>query len=229
MFQWLGIKAICALCGHYHDNHTVLCDFCIHLLIPIKYSCKYCMQPLVDDKLLICGYCIKKRPYFDRIITNYLFIEPLRTLLHDFKYNHALYLRDFFAQLMLKNQQIYTIDPPDCLIPMPLHKKRIKSRGFNQAAEITKLLSKALKIAYNNNICKKILHTAPQVGLTAVQRYKNLQNSFIVKKSQYKYVVIVDDLVTTGSTANELAKVCKQSGIERVDIWCCARAIHHTS
>ena len=112
----------------------------------------------------------------------------------------------------------------DCIMPIPLHSKRIQQRGFNQAAELAKLLAKKLTIPYDATICKKITNTSPQVGLNAEERRKNLRHSFSAKPTSYHYVLLIDDLITTGSTANEMAKVLKKQGVERVDVWCCARA-----
>ena len=220
----LHIPTICVLCRHYHDQSTIICSWCKDLLQKISNPCMYCSLPLPDKHFLVCGYCLRKKPIFDRVITNYMFVEPLRTLIHKFKYQHALYLRDFLVQLMLEACEHQIMDA-ECLIPVPLYKRRLRRRGFNQASELAKKLSSKLKIAYDNNICKKNINTLSQVGLNAADRYANLRNSFVVTPIKYKYVVIVDDLITTGSTANEMAISLKNQGVERVDLICCARAI----
>ena len=112
----------------------------------------------------------------------------------------------------------------ECLIPVPMHPKRLQQRGFNQAAELVKHLSRAFKIPYALSHCKKIINTAPQAELTAAERRKNLRDAFHARPLPYQHVTLVDDLLTTGSTVNELAKTLKQLGVTRVDVWCCARA-----
>jgi ComF family protein len=188
-------------------------------------ACSYCALPLPDENFLVCGLCIKEKPQFDGTITAYVFEEPLRTLLHDFKYKEALYLRSFLAKLMLDALPAQNLQT-QCLVPVPLHPKRIRQRGFNQAAELCKLLAKKLKVNCELNLCKKIIHTEAQVTLVSKQRRKNLRQAFQSKPSLYQHITLVDDLMTTGSTANELARAFKQQGVERVDLWCCARAVY---
>ncbi len=123
-------------------------------------------------------------------------------------------------------QAIKTVDKkPQCLIPVPMHPQRIRHRGFNQAAILTKLLAKKLQLPCHINSCKKIINTAQQASLDGKQRQKNLRHSFKAKKLPYQHVALVDDLLTTGATANELAFTLKKAGVQQVDIWCCARTI----
>ncbi|KTD73950.1 competence protein ComF [Legionella tucsonensis] len=187
-------------------------------------ACRYCAYPLPDTHLLVCGRCIKKTPYFDRAFINYVYEEPLRKLLHQFKYHDGLYLGSFLSQLIChslpKNETM-----PQCLIPVPMHPQRIKSRGFNQAAVLVRLLAKKLQLPYDLTSCQKILNTEPQASLDGEQRKKNLHHAFKAKKIPWHHVAIVDDLLTTGSTANELAFTLKNSGVKQVDVWCCARTV----
>lgn len=218
------IPTVCILCHHNHSKPISICESCENLFPILENPCQYCSRPLPNNDFLICGECLRKKPAFDRVITGYRFEEPLRTLLHEFKYTKALHLRPLLVQLMMR---AFDSDMAlaDCIIPIPLHRKRIKQRGFNQAAELAKLLSNRLKIPYNATICQKITNTSTQVGLNAQERRKNLRHSFSAKPSLYNHVLLIDDLITTGSTANEMAKVLKKQGVMRVDVWCCARAV----
>lgn len=106
-----------------------------------------------------------------------------------------------------------------------MYPKRLKARGFNQAAVLTKLLSRHLNIPYDLYCCQKRINTASQASLDGEQRRKNLRNAFYASTLTYKHVMLVDDLLTTGSTANEIAYTLKSAGVWRVDICCCARAV----
>lgn len=106
-----------------------------------------------------------------------------------------------------------------------MHPKRLKLRGFNQAAVLTQTLSKKLQIPYDLTSCQKIINTAPQASLDGEQRQKNLRHAFKVTQIPYEHVALIDDLLTTGCTANELARTLKKSGVRQVDIWCCARTV----
>lgn len=216
------LPAICGLCNQYHSNQLAICTSCIALLTPLGPSCTYCALPLPDSGFIICGRCCRKQPYVDKVITAYCFDEPLRTLLHEFKYREGLHLLTFLTSLMLQAlpKEGYQTE---CLIPVPMHIKRLRHRGFNQAAELTKHLARKLNLPYDLAHCKKTLNTRPQAGLNANARQKNLRGAFQASPRNYKHITLIDDLFTTGSTANELARMLKGQGVTRVDLWCCAR------
>jgi len=194
-------------------------------LIPLLGpSCHHCAFPLFDNAFAVCGYCIKKKPYFDTSTIAYSFEEPLRSLLHRFKYHNELYLGPFLSQLIL-NAWRHMPTYPQCLIPVPMHRQKIKSRGFNQTAILTRIIAKRLQIPYDLYFCKKIINTQPQAQLDGTKRRNNLQGAFTVCTLPYTHVALIDDLLTTGNTANELAHTLKKSGVERVELWCCARTV----
>ncbi|QLZ67871.1 ComF family protein [Legionella sp. PC1000] len=222
--QSLRLYSICVLCNQFHHSKMAVCTSCIEFMTRLGPACHYCAYPLPDIHLFVCGRCIKKTPYFDRALINYVFEEPLRNLLHQFKYRNGLYLGSFLSQLMVHSLPKDEV-MPQCLIPVPMHPQRIKSRGFNQAAVLVRLLAKKLQLPYDLTSCQKILNTEPQASLDGEQRQKNLRHAFNVKKIPWHHVAIVDDLLTTGSTANELAFTLKKSGVKKVDVWCCARAV----
>lgn len=220
--QWWRLPAVCVLCHHYHYDKYAVCQTCTSFLVRIKHGCRTCRLPIDNPQVDQCGFCIKRKPAYDRVITAYSFEEPLRALLHEFKYRQALYLRTFMAQLMLdaKPPEIYQ---PDCLVPVPMHPKKLRERGFNQAAELTKILAKKLNLSLNLTLCEKTINTAAQVNLNGKHRNRNLQKAFTAKVSHYQHVTLIDDLLTTGSTANALALTLKKQGVKRVDVWCLAR------
>ena len=221
--QRLRLPAICVLCNQYHRERIAVCAECLQYLKPIGPACQYCALPLPDSDFLVCGHCCKQKQSIDNAIAAYHFEEPIRSLLHEFKYHEGLYLGSFFATLIIKALPATALTT-ECLIPVPLHPKRMQQRGFNQAAELVKHLSRALKLPYALFHCKKIINTAPQAALTKPERQKNLQAAFYAKLLPYQHVTLIDDLFTTGSTVNELACTLKQQGVKRVDVWCAARA-----
>lgn len=218
----LRLPSICMLCKQFHKNRHAVCDFCIELIPSINYKCSQCAYPLPTTQFLLCGACIKKPPHFDRSYIAFPYEEPLRGLLQEFKYQKGLYLSSLLCKLMLKalNQT-----DAQCLIPVPMHPIRLKQRGYNQALVLTKLLAKKLELPYDFQSCQKIVNTPPQASLDSKQRHKNLLNVFQVSDIPYEHVILVDDLLTTGATANELALTLKRKGVRRVDLWCCARTI----
>lgn len=222
--QMLRLPSICVLCNQYHGGGFAVCADCMALLTPLGPACHHCALPLPEDKFLVCGQCCKKKPCFDQAIAPYRFEGPLRTLLHDFKYHDGLYLSTFFAHAMLESTPA-DIHQTQCLLPIPMHPKRLRQRGFNQAVELAKLLGRALKLPYDVSHCQKIINTVPQAELNGKQRRQNLKGAFCVQPSAYKHITLIDDLLTTGSTANELAYCLKKQGVAHVDVWCCARVV----
>jgi ComF family protein len=114
---------------------------------------------------------------------------------------------------------------PDCLLPVPLHSSRLRQRGFNQSIEIARVIAKRLQIPIVHDAVIRRRSTESQTGLTAKQRQKNIRGAFdVVGDLAGKHVLIIDDVVTTGSTVNELAKVLKRKGVKRVGVLSIARA-----
>ncbi len=116
-------------------------------------------------------------------------------------------------------------ETPACILPVPLHPARYRERGFNQSIEIGKTLSRQLQVPLELNACSRIKNSEHQIGSSANQRSKNIKKAFALNKPlNYKSVAILDDVMTTGSTVSELAKTLKREGLEKVDVWICARA-----
>jgi ComF family protein len=222
--QSLRLPSICTLCNQFHKGQLAVCNACIDLLPRLETVCHYCAYPLPKTNYLVCGNCIKKPPYFDRASITYSFEEPIRSLLHHFKYHNGLYLASFFSHLIMRSV-IASNKRPQCLIPVPMHPHRIKQRGFNQAAILTKILAQTLQLPYHLTYCQKIINTAPQASLDQKQRHKNLRQVFKAKTLPYQHVALIDDLLTTGSTANELALTLKKTGVQKIEVWCCARTL----
>ena len=215
------MPALSYLCNRYHTQQHALCASCNDLIEPLGPACEYCATPLPDIKPMICGACCIKRLAVDRVITHYRFAEPLRTLIHAFKYDAALYLRSWLTQLLLDAKpEGYTTE---CLIPVPLHPTKLRQRGFNQAALLTQTLSHHLKLPHALDGCRKIAVTLPQAGLSAAQRQTNLNRSFQAQPLPYQHITLIDDVYTTGATANSIALLLKKQGLKRIDVWCCAR------
>ena len=113
---------------------------------------------------------------------------------------------------------------PDVLVPVPLHARRLRQRGYNQALELARPVAKHLDIELDVNSCLRHKATAEQMGLPAKKRASNLKGAFAVVKSfEDKHVAIIDDVMTTGSTVHELTQQLINSGARQVDVWVCAR------
>jgi len=222
--QMRFLASVCVLCNQKHFDSFPVCDSCQLLLTPLGTACQFCANPLTDERLLICGQCIKEKPFIDKAIIPYQFSDIFRYLLHQFKYQKAIYLSQFFAELMLRELKKTKLDI-DCLMPIPMHPARLKERGFNQTVLLTKYLSKKLNIPYDLKACIKHKDTQAQANLNADNRKKNIKDSFSLLKLSHKKIMLIDDLFTTGSTANELAKTLKKAGAEEVILCCLGRTL----
>lgn len=221
--QSLKLPSICVLCNQFHSN-GVVCVECHEQLAHLPAGCEKCALPLPSTTFPLCGYCLKNPPAFDAVYIRYAFVDHLRYLIHQFKYHNGLYLSKFLSELILEAVASRE-DLPQCLIPVPIHRNRLKSRGFNQAALLAQHLKIKLHIPIDLGLCIKVLDTSPQMTLDKGARESNLRLAFEVGHSPPQHVAIIDDLLTTGSTAHQLAHQLKKAGAQRVEVWCCARTI----
>ena len=172
----------------------------------------------------LCGRCLRKSPSFDETHAPFLYDDSLRYLITQLKfhrhYKHARLLGTLLARYLAETAEL-----PECIIPVPLHRNRYRQRGFNQAIEIARHLSSQLSIPLLLNACIRDRDTAHQTELPAKQRLKNMRRAFSAAKPlAYQHVAIVDDVMTTGATIGALAIELKRQGVNRVDVWVCARA-----
>lgn len=215
----------CLLCSSRTKTHFGLCQPCARDLPRIGQHCSICALPLQSNQE-ICGQCIKKKPHYDSIITPCYYQDPLVKIISTFKFNQQPPLAKLLAHLLLTElQSFHQTNPlPDIIIPVPLHKKRLWTRGFNQAFEIAKPIAKKLAIPLNHKLCTRIKNTTPQHQLNAKQRRHNLKNAFIIDESiNATHVALVDDIVTTGTTVNEISQLLRTYGFKHITVWCCAR------
>jgi len=218
----------CLLCGS-RVTHIAICEPCQKHLPWITSSCTRCGLPLenFNPGEALCGQCLQTAPPFSKTLGFLAYEGPIKQLITGLKFHNQLNNAKCLGQLMaIKLQQYYQNQSlPEIILPVPLHRKRLQQRGFNQAIEIARPISKVLKLAIDSRYCRRIKATPAQSGLNASERKKNLRGSFRIKGNHnYKHVAIVDDVVTTGSTIKEFSLTLQKASIERIDVWCCARA-----
>ena len=226
--ELIFFKAQCVLCDSEVYEKTSICDACrIHLPVA-EYACKVCALPLENDvKSKICGQCISEMPYVDYAVNLFHYAAPVDYLISQMKFHQQLSVAAVLANLLKHHIESNELEYgfPDALIPVPLFKKRLASRGFNQSLEIIKPLAKSQNIPILLNVIERSKNTAVQTNLSKQSRIKNVLGCFsLLKKPKESHIVIVDDVVTTGATTNALAKLLKESGVEKVGVWSLARA-----
>ena len=221
------LTGCCVLCGYQVKKPPFICHACHNSLPHNHYACWQCALPLTADTTqTLCGNCQSSPPPFSQTIAACRYEYPIDELITQFKYHEKLHFLPIVANLLLQkiNNPIDGWSPPDQLIAVPMHRKQLNQRGFNQADLIARYLSKKLNITYNKNGCSRIKNNPSQRILKAKQRKQNLKNAFIASTSvQNKKIAIIDDVMTTGATVEELAKVLLKAGAKKVDVWCIAR------
>ena len=248
---WLGFlfPPACVLCGERledahphrpHSSHSVrqrLCAGCYADLPFNHHACSHCAIPLPVDYATtnpqhrICADCLQKPPPFQHSLSAFVYGQPLEWMIQQFKFNAQLMYAPLLAGLWLdylrgQTDSLTGQQPlPEALLPMPLHPARLRQRGFNQSRLLAGYLSKALQIPLNTQDWRRIRDTPHQTGMSAQQRRRNIKGAFeFVSKVHYRHLAIVDDVVTTGSSVNELTRQLRRAGVERVDVWSLARA-----
>ena len=173
----------------------------------------------------ICARCFPRAPAFDSCLSGFMYRYPVDQMIKKLKYQARLDLVHALCRPLLEIAGREMSVVPDCLLPTPLHRARQRSRGFNQAREIARVLSLCLSLPVDDQLVRRHKPTAQQFELRPGQRKKNVDGAFsLVKTMAYKNIAIVDDILTTGATADELSRLLKRSGAYHVQVWCLARA-----
>lgn len=213
----------CRLCGICSDDQP-LCRDCASELPQIGPACPRCALPTPHYQL--CGQCLSQPPEQHSSISIYQYKDPVDRLIVDLKFNDKLYLTQFFAERMaevIKDKPL-----PELLIPIPLHPNKLKQRGYNQSYELAKALSELLLIPCSNNFLERVIDTKPQSSMPYKERKKNIQHAFqSTASSTFKHIALIDDVLTTGHTANAAAKTLRLAGVSRIEVWTIARTIRH--
>lgn len=209
------------------NKHKLLCQYCLESLPLITTACTSCNTPLSQNTL--CGVCISSQRYWDQCVAAFEYKGSIKKLVTEFKYGNTPALNQLLGQLLSEHiSDHYDQQMPDYLLPVPAFRDRLQHKGFNQSLMLCKTLSSLLGIPILN-IVQKTKSTHTQKGLSSRQRRSSIKNSFKLKKfdlkksGTIKKIAIVDDVMTTGSTCSEIAKLLKKSGISSVEVWVLAR------
>jgi ComF family protein len=177
--------------------------------------CQRCGKPLVSDSATYCGECLTSEPAFEYARSFGLYDGVLRKAINHLKYYGMRRVAGPLAEMMIGMQ----LPQADAVVPVPLYKSRHRQREFNQSALVARQLARNLKADLIINNLTKIRDTVPQVGLRYKERIKNVRNAFRVEDEgniSGKKIILVDDVVTTGSTIRECAKVLKKAGVSYI-------------
>ncbi len=216
----------CLLCGAEGSRDLDLCSGCLADLPRNTCCCARCALPL-DHPAEQCGICLKREPPFASAWVPFRYAHPLDLLEARFKFHRDLAAGRLLASLVIDAAHRHLTAPlPECLLCVPLHRDRLRARGYNQALELARPLARALGIPLDAHALIRTRSTSAQTGLDAKARRRNLHDAFAVSADAKlpAHIAILDDVMTTGTTLRECAKVLRHVGVERVDVWALARA-----
>ena len=214
---WAG--GDCLLCGA-ESGPELLCPACIGELPALPESCPQCALP--SPAAAVCGSCINRSPHFDATLALWRYEFPCDGLVQALKYRAQFALAGFFARSLASRP----LPEVDVVLPMPLHAKRLAERGFNQALEIARGLARYRGTPIEPRGVLRVKNTPPQTELPYEDRAKNVRGAFRCELDlSGASVAVLDDVMTTGATLNELARVLKRAGARRVENFVIARTV----
>lgn len=227
VYQWtkklqsLLFPATCLLCGAPGEEDRDLCRGCRRDLPLNAPACGRCAHPLGTATGALCGGCQRRPPAFDVACIPYRYDYPLDYLIKILKYQRRLSVARLLGGLLA--EAVADEPLPDCIIPIPLHPSRLRLRGFNQSLELARPVGRRLGVAVAVDCLHRLRPTPPQVGRDAGARRANLHGAFAVHGVPPPRVALLDDVVTTGSTVDEAARILRAAGTEEIRVWAVAR------
>lgn len=211
----------CFSCNVKVSFHGVLCESCWGKVEFIeKPCCLKCSIPLPASYLGgFCERCNRTKYSFDRNISVVRYEGMMKEIVHDFKFNDKTHLAKVMSRYMLMALGNFCHEKFDIVLPVPMHKTKLRKRRYNQAVLLAVNISKSLKIKIKTNVLRKTKETISQINYSRLERFQNLEQAFYIdniKNIKNKSVLIVDDVMTTGATIDACAKALKSAGAAKV-------------
>ena len=214
----------CPLCDELIPAGETACAACRKKVLYIKEPlCKKCGKPLENPRQEYCTDCGRKKHQFDQGKAVFVYQGQIRQSMYRFKYNNKREYAGFYASEAMKLYERWIEDRGiDVIVPVPMYRPKQKGRGYNQAETFAAALAGECGLPVDAGLVRRRRNTTPQKELNDLERKKNLENAFDVTKENldYKNVLVVDDIYTTGSTVDAVAKVLKEAGAEKVYFLC---------
>ncbi|AKS07739.1 ComF family protein [Pseudomonas trivialis] len=229
VYIWLKTVQTCLICDEATESTHCVCNVCETELPWLLEHCDVCALPLPMEGL-ICGQCQTQPPAFKQVIAPWTYSFPIDSLISRFKHQARWPFGQMLARLLAQHLQ-HRLDNteltrPDCLLPVPMARKRLRERGYNQALMLTRWLSSELNLPHDEHLLLRPHDTVAQQALDAKTRKRNLLGAFALAPGaqvQGRHFALVDDVLTTGATAHSLAQLLMKAGARQVDVYCLAR------
>jgi ComF family protein len=233
-FFALFYPEICQLCRAEKAGavESYICEPCRAAIRGIEPPfCDRCGLPFEGDITVSfeCANCHDQQLHFRAARAAVELTGPIQDIVHRYKYNHATWFEPFLAKLLVDRAlPILSQSHWDYIVPIPLHWLKLRERSFNQSLRLARHLSRATGIPINNRLLKRVQPTPTQTHLSRAERTENVKRAFAFRgreKLTGQNIVLLDDVLTTGATANACAKLLMNNGAGLVDVWTVARGI----
>lgn len=213
----------CLLCGAAGDHEIDLCADCAAELPRNRNCCARCALPLAAPAAM-CGECQRRTPPWHAAWSPFRYGWPLDRLESRYKFGADLAAGRVLSTLWQREPCV--LELPQWLLTVPLHPSRLRQRGYNQALELGRPLARRFDVPLHHEVLRRVRSTHAQTELDALGRRRNVRGAFALREGVVlpSHVAIVDDIMTTGATLAECARVLRRAGVERVDVWALARA-----
>jgi len=230
----LALPPICARCGHDVERSLLLCPRCIAALPRIAADrCVRCQQAPMGDPRSLCDACDAQHSALDACIAGVWYRDEIEGWIRRFKYPRrglgsfdaeATTLARGLARVTAARVTELELEPtPDCVVPIPLHRRALSRRCFNPAALLAREIARATRVPLVCVALQRVRDTPSQTGLDRAARRRNVRDAFRARSPQPSHVWLVDDVVTTGATLDEAAHALRAAGARRVTALCAAR------
>jgi ComF family protein len=219
------LPSLCAVCRGWGTQRV--CGACVERFAVPHPRCERCALR-VPDGVRVCGACLSDPPPYARTLAAVDYDHPWDGLITHFKFHGALDLAPALARRLLTAFAHGDVPAPTLLLPVPLSPERLRERGYNQAWEIARRLGRALHCEADAHLLLRVKDTPHQLALPVDRRAGNVRTAFAVEPRRLaelrgRSVTVVDDVMTTGATVGELARVLRQAGAAEVAVWVVAR------
>ena len=208
----------CYFCGKL--SGIPMCKECEKKIVYIREPrCKTCGKPIRYEEKEYCEDCTKRKFHYEQGRSLWLHKGPVAWSVYQFKYHNRRVYGEFYAQELWRLYEKWIKEKGiDLIVPVPLHWRRRKNRGYNQAEIVARFLSKYSGIPINSRVVKRIRYTKRQKNLNDKERKQNLNGAFKIKESwkPVTKLLLIDDIYTTGNTIDEIAKNLKAKGVQKV-------------
>ncbi|MDT8427814.1 MAG: ComF family protein [Pseudomonadales bacterium] len=223
---------LCVVCSCMDHSQSGLCPDCAATMPWQAPGCLRCgieTRLNFPTELPVCQQCLDDPPAFNSCHTVFDYCSPVVELVSRFKYGAGFAEGRVLARLLCQSlREFYTEgELPEILVPVPSHRSRLRRRGFNQAIELARVVSRHTGIALSLTDCQRVHASKAQRGLSAQERRQNMVGAFSLHRNrhlrQYRRLAIIDDVVTTTATVHELARCLRHDEGQRIDVWAVAR------